>query len=256
MSKSIFHVMCSCVKCKLELTTANLKQHADGCLTRWCKHCNTALTGNKQNMFCNQSCAAKYNNKTKSKENIAKQKASLANTIEAKKQYNDVECVSCSTMFKTANTKQNICDTCSERYSTAKRQRISLNVQHCATCGVRRVSHGRFQHVDCPHCRSILEFRSVCSFSFDIRKYPNELDLELLSEHGMFHPKRNPQGVSRDHMYSVYDGHINKVDPEIIKHPANCQLMLQSDNTRKHGLSSITLEQLFERIRKWNETYN
>lgn len=71
----------------------------------------------------------------------------------------------------------------------------------------------------------------------------------------MFHPKKNPKGVSRDHLYSVYDGYTNKVDPGIMKHPANCQLILQCDNTRKNSNSSITLDELLVRIHDWNKRY-
>ncbi len=52
-------------------------------------------------------------------------------------------------------------------------------------------------------------------------------------------------------MYSVKDGFINGISPEIIKHPANCKLMKHIDNNKKKTNSSITLEELMERIKNW-----
>jgi hypothetical protein len=59
-------------------------------------------------------------------------------------------------------------------------------------------------------------------------------------------------GVSRDHMFSIKDGYRMHISPEILAHPANCQLLLHGDNMRKHVHSSITLDELLERIRMWD----
>ena len=67
--------------------------------------------------------------------------------------------------------------------------------------------------------------------------------------------KNNLNGVSKDHIYSVHDGFKNNVDYEIIKHPANCQLMKHIDNNKKKCQSLITLNELLERIKKWNEKF-
>jgi hypothetical protein len=52
-------------------------------------------------------------------------------------------------------------------------------------------------------------------------------------------------------MLSVKDGFEMGIDPEIIKHPANCKLVLHKENQSKHRHSSITLEELKERIKHW-----
>ena len=49
---------------------------------------------------------------------------------------------------------------------------------------------------------------------------------------------------------------VNRVDPKVISHPANCQLLKHSDNARKHSKISLTLEELLERIKKWDCKYN
>jgi hypothetical protein len=91
-------------------------------------------------------------------------------------------------------------------------------------------------------------------FNFDINQYNNKFDLDLIKEYGRYSPKNkgnNLNGVSKDHMYSVRDGFINNVDPEIIRHPANCKLLLHSENNKKNYNSSITIEELKERIKNW-----
>ena len=68
----------------------------------------------------------------------------------------------------------------------------------------------------------------------------------------MYHSRTNKSGVSRDHMFSISDGYKLKIDPAIISHPANCQIILQADNSKKNAKSSISLNQLMERIHNWD----
>jgi len=48
------------------------------------------------------------------------------------------------------------------------------------------------------------------------------------------------------------------VFPEIVRHPTNCQLITHSENikkSRKNNDSIIILNDLFERIKKWDIDY-
>ena len=130
-----------------------------------------------------------------------------------------------------------------------------LKFRNCAVCGRIDETKGHFQSDTCSFCSKSLTYRGQCEFKFNLKDYPNEFDFQLLTEHGMFHPKNNPKGVSRDHMLSVQYGKDNRIDPKIISHPANCKLMLQGDNTRKQSESSITLEELMIRIAEWDCKY-
>jgi len=98
-------------------------------------------------------------------------------------------------------------------------------------------------------------YKYQCRFSFDIYSYPGRFDLSLVNKYGWFKPTNykepNLNGVSLDHMYSIDEGYKNKIDPEIIKHPANCALMLHRDNKKKGTNSSITIEELKIRIDNW-----
>ena len=82
--------------------------------------------------------------------------------------------------------------------------------------------------------------------------------LDLIREFGWYKAKNNgdnPFGVSRDHMVSIKYGFDNEIDPKIISHPANCELILQRDNSRKNSKNSLTLEELIIRIDNWNSKY-
>lgn len=102
------------------------------------------------------------------------------------------------------------------------------------------------------------KYRQECSFRFSLKDYPNEFDFTLIEKYGWYSASNrggNIYGVSRDHMYSVKEGFINKIHPIIISHPANCRLVRQSENSSKRDNCSITLEELMKRISVWNEKY-
>jgi hypothetical protein len=88
--------------------------------------------------------------------------------------------------------------------------------------------------------------------------FKDEFDLSLVEQYGWYSPtnkRNNLKGVSKDHMYSVMDGFRNKINPKIISHPANCNLLLFSDNSIKKDNSSITMEELLKRIENWDKKY-
>lgn len=101
-------------------------------------------------------------------------------------------------------------------------------------------------------------YRQACAFKFAIKNFPEEFDCLLLEQYGIYKASNrgnNLTGVSRDHMISINYGFKNKIPSKIIAHPANCQLLLHSENSKKHTKCSITLEELVERIRIWDLKY-
>lgn len=99
-----------------------------------------------------------------------------------------------------------------------------------------------------------LLYRQRCNFTFKVEDFPNKFDLSLIEQHGWYSPSNkgnNINGVSRDHMLSVREGYELGIDPDIIKHPANCQIMIHRKNQSKREKSSISLDELMERIRNW-----
>ena len=98
------------------------------------------------------------------------------------------------------------------------------------------------------------EYSQMCRFKFDLTDYPKEFELSLIKENGWY-SKENPKGASRDHMLSISYGWKRNISPKIIKHPANCQLMLYETNADKGWRSSLNLGKLLERIKEWNRKY-
>jgi hypothetical protein len=96
-------------------------------------------------------------------------------------------------------------------------------------------------------------YRRQCAFTFgnnpeiiaSIKGY------ELLKEHGMYHKHQNPNGVVKDHKISCHDGFDQQIDPELMRHPANCEFMLHKDNARKTRMSSITHNKLQALVLEW-----
>ena len=82
-----------------------------------------------------------------------------------------------------------------------------------------------------------------------------KFNFDLIREYGWYSPSNssnpNLNGVSRDHMISVQYGFENGIDPKIISHPANCRLILQTENFKKRNNCSITIEELIDRIDRW-----
>lgn len=74
---------------------------------------------------------------------------------------------------------------------------------------------------------------------------------DLLKQHGMWHPINNPSGVVRDHIFSKFEGWVNRIDPRIVSHPANCRLIPNLENVKKHTRCDISLHQLTENIQSY-----
>lgn len=98
-------------------------------------------------------------------------------------------------------------------------------------------------------------YKTNCQFKFNVYDYPSEFDIGIVEKFGWYKASNNgnnPNGVSRDHMISIRYGFENHIDVRIISHPANCQLILQKENSRKNKKISLTLGELLIRINNWN----
>ena len=101
-------------------------------------------------------------------------------------------------------------------------------------------------------------YRNECSFKFALNEFPKEFDFSLIEESGWYKASNhgnNLDGISRDHMISCRYGYDNNIDPYVISHPANCKLMSHHKNSSKYTDCSISIKELEERIRTWNNRY-
>jgi len=203
-------------KCyKLGLSVVYYEEHL-------CKECSKLffkLIKSKQ-LFCCKSCATTYNNRGTVQSDITKNK--ISNTL-INKSLNRIKIKkirSCKHCTNNVDGKKLVCKECKKKY---------------------------YEY-----------YRPLCEFSFNLSDYPDEFEFSLIEQYGWYKPKNrgdNLGGISRDHMYSVRDGFINKIDYNLIKHPANCKLMLHSKNNIKNNKSSITFDDLINRIKKWEIKY-
>ena len=101
-------------------------------------------------------------------------------------------------------------------------------------------------------------YKKLCEFKFGIINFPDEFNFNIIKENGWYEAANrgnNLNGVSRDHMYSCKEGFNNLIDPYLISHPANCNLILQSSNASKHSKCSISYNELINKVINWNNKY-
>lgn len=211
----------------------------------------------KERYFCSIYCAHKYIGSCADPKNISDgvKKHNLEHGITVKTK-NGIEhreyvpptqiekvCPCCTNSFITTNPNKECCSVpCARKLRDIRS--FNLKIQNATEYEKEKLR--------------LKKYRQECQFRFGIKDYPNEFDFKLIEEHGWYQAKNrgnNMGGVSRDHMYSVKQGFLNNIDPKIISHPANCKLVLQSENASKKDGCSITLDELMIRIDEWNKKY-
>jgi hypothetical protein len=148
----------------------------------------------------------------------------------------------------------------------AKPKRKTAKTSKCIICGAEvykrktcsKQCYSQHRKNNASTSNPLSYYRSACAFRFNVYDYPEEFDLSLIETYGWYKAANrgnNLNGVSRDHIVSVRYGFDNNIDPSIIAHPANCQLMPHSENVKKYTDCHITVEELLERIDRWNKKY-
>ena len=90
-----------------------------------------------------------------------------------------------------------------------------------------------------------------CAFRFGLDDFKRVEGFDLIQKYGMYSVPDNLDGVARDHMVSRYYGWTHNIPPEVIRHPANCRIINQRENSSKGEDCCITIEELYERIKNW-----
>ena len=146
-------------------------------------------------------------------------------------------------------------------------KRSSLPKEKCLECNkdiIMYRSNKRFCNREC-YKKFYLKKRAVkvnyqwlSNFKFSLSQFSKEFDFSLIEKHGWYKPTNkgnNLDGVSRDHMFSVYEGMSQNINPLLLAHPVNCKLMLHVENNLKKRRCSIILLGLLERINNWEIKY-
>ena len=232
-----------CMYCKRKIALHSLGRHQDTCYLnpkniRNCKRCGKILK-NEQTKYCSRSCGAlttapgrKHSEETKRKISLGIKNSEYVKNL-------------------TQTTYTYVCQYCDKEFESNQKKKRKFCSRSCTRKGQIRII--------LPDDGSFKKYSLDCHFNFNVYKYPDKFDLKLLEKYGWYKTKRkddpteNLNGVSRDHMISIREGFKNNIPPEIISHPANCQLMRHIDNNRKNTESSISLSELKESIKNWDK---
>jgi len=217
-----------------------------------CQQCGKDILQNKnQTKFCSRSCAATYNNAQRPSSVGERHSRILKEKYSAREK----TCRRCKANYCGAHT----CNTIITKESITKPSYIRC----CASCNSQLADNRKKYCKLCfPNAR---HYRSLASFKFNVYKFPDQFNVDLINIHGWFSPngygKRNKSpnlsGVSRDHLYTVADGFKNKIPPELLAHPANCEIKLHNgpNGNNSKRKSSISLDELMDLIQKWNTKF-
>jgi hypothetical protein len=195
-----------------------------------CKSCEKKVVKliKSPQKFCSNSCSAKYSNSLRTHSVQTKNKISNALLNNNNNKNKNTLLISKKKVVRNCRNCNNI-----------------LNEPRKIICNTCRINYYKF-------------YRPSCEFKFNVFDFQDEYNIQLLITNGFYSPtnkKNNLNGVSKDHKFSVCDGFKNKIPPEIISHPANCELLIHTDNNKKKIKSSITIDELYDKIEKWDKKY-
>ena len=198
----------------------------------------------KDKYYCSRTCANSHHRTEESK-------LKISNTIKKKIENGEKVGFINNVDFKYKLQKPivSICTNCNSEFSRNKKQKF---------CSVKCVNEYKTEY--CRKNKTELQiYKKNCRFNFALNDYPDEFEFDLIKKYGWYQAKNhgdNLGGISRDHMFSVNEGFKMNVDPNLIKHPANCKLMIHNENISKNFRCSISIKELEKRIEDWNKKYN
>lgn len=212
-----------------------------------CQECGKLYDYEPRKKFCSHSCAAKNINRVRPKEVYQKQSETMKRKIQ-NGEFQMPSQIGCQKPSKKVLFKK-ICVFCAQEFEIGASHK---NKKYCNVACRREAEKPKGPK------QALAAYRRECAFDFALKDYPNEFDFELIKKYGWYAPKNhgnNLSGVSRDHMLSVREGYEKNISPDILAHPANCQLLVHNENVSKSKKSSISLEELIERIQNWDTKY-
>jgi len=235
----------------------SIKEHHE---TIKCRNCGEIInkTISDEKLFCNSSCSAQYNNRNRKHSDETKGKIrNKVNTYHQNKFIENLKIFNNNPENFSPKELRNETKSIEHKFKVEFINRmVKQEPRKCKSCGKSKIMKKRVTLCDDCHKDYYKFYRPQCEFSFNFNDYKSEFNLDILKEYGWYSPSNkgnNLNGVSKDHIYSCKDGFLNGIDPNIIKHPANCELMKHCDNNRKKTQSNITIDELLIKIKIWNE---
>jgi hypothetical protein len=200
-----------------------------------CANCQKFLTYSQYRSnykFCSRSCGAMIANAMRDQSVYQKQVDTLRVRIE-QNEYQTIKKVH----WPTSRVSFGVCAVCQTAF------RARGNTKYCSSL--------------CKAKGGIKPYRRACKFKISKTTYPELFDTALLEKHGWYraanHPLGyNPRGATWDHLFRIEDGFRAGVDPDIMSHPANAEMISWEDNFARKN-SKLTLDELMQRIDAWKK---
>ena len=212
---------------------------------------------NNERKFCTKSCSVKYSNKNR-KIDYTKTKESNCTRCDKKIIINIRASSNKCLCDKCRKEKKKIYDSNRIPKKYKKEKNVIIRKERvCKKCNLNKLETKKQYCKECKYNYYQI-YRPQCVFSFNLFDYPDEFDFNLIKEYGWYSPtnkNNNLNGVSRDHMLSVKEGFELGIDPKLLAHPANCRLMIHSENNIKNTKCSIAYDELLERIKNFENKY-
>lgn len=211
-------IKCCSIFTKKEVTIINLERHNNSYFKNLttCSECGQTHTNPK---FCSNSCNASYVNRSR----IHTEESKLKRVLSMKK--NDI--------WPHRKIYYITCHTCTKFFIYQRPRKYCLNCSN-----------------------KVKEYRAKASFSFTSKQYPHLFSDPQIKQYGWYRRKwPYPKAMVFDHLYRIIDGFNNNIPPEILSHPANAELVNMEENRRRQNRSSITINDLYERIKIFDKIY-
>ena len=244
---------------------------------RTCKYCKQIFENIEGRIFANHVRWCVDNPKRQNTENISKSLKKFNENRYGKLKKFCVNCFKCDKEFEVEEKEKKFpqkekyfCErscannrgTMSEKTKEKVRSKLikPRKAKICEFCKQEHYLNRMFCSDEClKNFRNINRtekriYQIACSFNFKVYDFPEYFEMSLVEKLGWYHPTKNPEGVSRDHKISVSFGWKNKIDPKIISHPCNCEIMIFKDNQMKQTNCSLKIEQLEKDIGEWDCT--
>ena len=197
---------------------------------KYCKHCDKIISfENRRLNYCNNSCSASHTNKNKKGLKHILSEEGLKNILDTNRKRFNIDAY---------YEEPKKCLNCEEILEFKFRSHIFCNVN----CKKEYYSK---------NLEDFKLYKSLTKFKFHLKDYNDEFDFTLIENNGWYKAKNNGDnvdGASRDHMISVKDGFRKLINPLLISHPANCEIISNKKNQSKHDKCSLTIEELLNRI--------
>ena len=267
---------CKCFKeLSREITIENQKEYSD---EKW-KNINDRVTNTCLKKYkANRPTSTKsiiYNQVQQKSKNTCIEKYNHISYVGSERQkYNSLEKYGTESPSQSNIVKEKYKETCLNNFGVeysalspkiiAKRNQTNLekwgtifptkNLEIKQRAYNAQVASGKYKD---PSLKNDWEiYRSLSKFKGPLALLINSIEEQkLFDENGSFHSWKNKEGVTRDHMFSRRHGFDNKIFPEIIRHPANCKIISHKHNASKGYRSSISLADLFEKIKDYTNDY-